>query len=350
MQANDSSSRNVLLTGGAGYIGSHVAVELQNAGYSVTILDNLSNSEDSVIDSIGAITGVKPQFYHTDLNDRNELGQIFRENDFCAVIHLAGLKAVGESVANPGLYYRENLTILINLLDAMRRANVNNFVFSSSATVYGPPEFLPYTEGHPTGFGVSSPYGWTKAMGEQIIWDYSKYESQPIDSISLRYFNPIGAHSSSLIGENPSGIPNNLMPYLLRVASGRLPELQIFGDDYATKDGSCERDYVHVVDLAQAHLAALERILAPRAGRMKSVYNIGTGKPVSVFEIVKAFEEATGVKIARSVGPRREGDLPAFYANASDAKKHLGWIAQLTLEDACKDSWNFEQRIASLSQ
>lgn len=340
-----SDPKSILLTGGAGYIGSHIAVELQEAGYDVSILDNFSNSSPSAIDSISRITGVTPKLYNIDLNQRDHLTSVFDENDFSAVIHLAGLKAVGESTADPGLYYRENLTILLNLLDAMRTAIVSNIVFSSSATVYGDPEFLPYTENHRTGFGVASPYGWTKAMGEQIIQDYNKYELNPIDSITLRYFNPIGAHSSGLIGEDPRGIPNNLMPYILRVASGRLPELQIFGDDYPTNDGSCERDYIHVVDLAKAHLAALESLLAPRTNRVKAAYNIGTGKPLSVFELVESFERVNGVTVTKAVAARRDGDLPVFYADPSQAEKDLGWNAELTVEEACKDSWNFEKQL-----
>lgn len=336
------SQRSILLTGGAGYIGSHIAVELQQAGYAVSILDRFSNSDPSVVDAIAAITGTAPRLFGMDLLDRSALATLFERNRFDGVIHLAGLKAVGESVADPGRYYRENLTILLNLLDGMRAAAVSNLVFSSSATVYGEPQFLPYTEDHPIGAGVTSPYGQTKAMGEQILRDYGAYGCRPIRSISLRYFNPIGAHPSGLIGERPTGIPNNLMPYLLRAVSGELPELQIFGDDYPTADGSCERDYIHVVDIARAHLAALDGLLDTRDGTLLPAYNIGTGKPTSVFELIGSFEEATGISVPRSIGPRRAGDLPSFFADGIAARRDLGWKPELTIEDACRDSWRFQ--------
>lgn len=338
----DASPRrpSVLLTGGAGYIGSHIAVVLQGAGYEVSILDRFSNSDPSVVEAITSITGRAPKLYGVDLLNRSALSTLFESNRFDGVVHLAGLKAVGESSADPGRYYRENLTGLLNLLDAMREHSVGKLVYSSSATVYGQPEFLPYTEDHPVGIGVTNPYGWTKAMGEQIIRDYGSYGARPIGSISLRYFNPIGAHSSGLIGEDPQGIPNNLMPYITRVAAGRLQELQIFGDDYWTEDGSCERDYIHVMDLARAHLAALEGLL--RGKELAAAYNIGTGRPVSVFELVAAFESATGVQIPRRVALRRAGDLPVFFADPTAAQLDLGWSAELTIEDACRDAWRFE--------
>ena len=327
---------NILVTGGAGYIGSHTVVELQNAGHTCIVADNLVNASRDVIRRIGLITGVRPAFYEADIRDGAALERIFRENAIDAVIHFAGLKAVGESVAKPLEYYRNNLDSTMTLLDTMRAFGCKTLVFSSSATVYGPDNPSPYTESMPAHV-ATNPYGWTKVMIEQIIRDYAAADPG-FSAVLLRYFNPIGGHSSGLLGDDPNGIPNNLMPYICRVAAGRLPRLTVFGGDYPTPDGSCQRDYLHVTDLARGHLAALEYALG-RTGT--EAVNLGTGKPVSVLELVNAFRSATGAAVPYTIGPRRDGDLPAFWADAGKAERLFGWKAEKTIEDMCRDSWEY---------
>ena len=294
----------ILVTGGAGYIGSHTVVELQNAGYDVVVMDNLSNANEKVIGRVEAITGKKVPFYKADIRDREALNKIFEAEKIESVIHFAGLKAVGESVQKPWEYYDNNITGTLTLVDVMRKHGVKNIIFSSSATVYGNPAFVPITEECPKG-QCTNPYGWTKSMLEQILTDIQKADNE-WNVVLLRYFNPIGAHKSGTIGENPNGIPNNLMPYITQVAVGKLPELNVFGDDYDTPDGTGVRDYIHVVDLAVGHVKALKK-LAPGSGL--SIYNLGTGVGYSVLDIVKNFEEANGVKIPYVIRDRRPGDI-----------------------------------------
>ncbi len=332
------AKEKILLTGGAGYIGSHTAVELIQAGYDVEILDNLYNSKASVLDQIEAITGVKPKFYDVDLRDAEMLDEVFAKNDFSTVIHFAGLKAVGESVEKPLTYYENNIGGTINLLECMEAHSVNRIIFSSSATVYGDPEFVPITEDCPLG-EITNPYGQTKAMLEQILTDIYKSDNT-WNVILLRYFNPIGAHKSGLIGENPNGIPNNLMPYITQVAVGKLKELGVFGNDYDTPDGTGVRDYIHVVDLAVGHVKALNKI---KENVGLGIYNLGTGTGYSVLDIVKNFEEATGVKIPYAIKDRRPGDIATCYSDAAKAKKELGWEAQYGIKEMCADSWNWQK-------
>lgn len=327
----------ILVTGGTGYIGSHTCVELLNNGHEVIIIDNLYNSKKEVISKIEEITGKSVKFYEGDVVSKETLRNIFRENDIDAVMHFAGLKAVGESVKIPLTYYRNNIDSTLSLVEVMNEFNCKNLVFSSSATIYGEQNEKSYVETmerkEPT-----SPYGKTKAMIEQILEDLSI--SDPEWKITLlRYFNPIGAHKSGLIGEDPNGIPNNLMPYILKVAVGELPLLTIFGDDYNTPDGTCIRDYIHVVDLAKGHIKALEHAYNSKPGVY--IYNLGSGKGVSVKEIVTAFERVNNLKLNYKFGPRREGDLPGFYADATKALKELNWKTEETLESMCKDSYNF---------
>lgn len=327
----------ILVTGGTGYIGSHTCVELLNNGHEVIIIDNLYNSKKEVISKIEEITGKSVKFYEGNVVSKETLRSIFRENDIDAVMHFAGLKAVGESVKIPITYYRNNIDSTLSLVEVMNEFNCKNLVFSSSATIYGEQNEKAYVETmsrkEPT-----SPYGKTKAMIEQILEDLSI--SDPEWKITLlRYFNPIGAHKSGLIGEDPNGIPNNLMPYILKVAVGELPLLTIFGDDYNTPDGTCIRDYIHVVDLAKGHIKALEHAYDSKPGVY--IYNLGSGKGVSVKEIVTAFERVNNLKLNYKFGPRREGDLPGFYADATKALKELNWKTEETLESMCKDSYNF---------
>ena len=331
--------KQVLLTGGTGYIGSHIAIELINTGYEVIIVDNLINSSPTVIDSIATITGTKPTFYQVNLLDQPALNAVFDKHNFDLVIHLAGLKAVGESVKEPLQYYRNNITGTINLLECMKSHQIESLIFSSSATVYGEPGVTKYTESLPTGQKISSPYGKTKYMIEEILKDVCTANPN-FSVISLRYFNPIGNHPSGLIGENPNGIPNNLMPYIIKVALGELPELSIFGNDYDTKDGTCLRDYIHVVDLAKGHLAAINA-LNPGF----KAYNLGTGHPISVLELVHTFEQVSGQPLPHRFAPRRAGDLPEFYADPSLANQELNWQAKLTLNDAIKDTLTFIENI-----
>ena len=328
----------VLVTGGTGFIGSHTVVELLNDGREVIILDNLSNSKECVLDRIEQITGKRPVFRKIDLLDFEGVQGVFREfPQIDSVIHFAGLKAVGESVAKPMLYYHNNLTGTLNLCRAMAEANVKRIVFSSSATVYGKPESVPIREDFP--LHTTNPYGETKLVIERILADITV--SDPEWSVSvLRYFNPIGAHESGLIGEDPKGIPNNLMPYISQVAVGRREKLTVFGNDYATPDGTCRRDYIHVMDLANGHVKAVE--YAANAEGV-NVFNLGTGTPYSVLEIINSFEKASGVRVAYEFGPRREGDLPEFWADASKASECLGWKPERNLDDMCRDSWNWQK-------
>ena len=328
----------ILVTGGAGFIGSHTVVELQEAGYDVVVMDNLSNSSEKSLERVQKITGKAVPFYKADILDREALEQIFSEQEIGAVIHFAGLKAVGESVEKPWEYYENNIAGTLTLVDVMRKHNVKNIIFSSSATVYGNPAFIPITEECPKG-QCTNPYGWTKSMLEQILSDIQKADPE-WNVILLRYFNPIGAHKSGTIGENPNGIPNNLMPYITQVAVGKLKELGVFGDDYDTPDGTGVRDYIHVVDLAIGHvkaLAAIER----KCGI--AVYNLGTGKGYSVLDVVHAFEEATGVRIPYTIRPRRAGDIAVCYSDPSKAEKELGWKARFDLVDMCRDAWRWQK-------
>ena len=328
----------ILVTGGAGYIGSHTVVELQNAGYDVVVLDNLSNSSEKSLQRVEKITGKKVPFYQADIRDRAALEKIFEAETIDAVIHFAGLKAVGESVAKPWEYYENNIGGTLTLTDVMRKHGVKNIIFSSSATVYGDPAIIPITEECPKG-QCTNPYGWTKSMLEQILSDIQKADPE-WNVILLRYFNPIGAHKSGMIGENPSGIPNNLMPYITQVAVGKREELGVFGNDYDTHDGTGVRDYIHVVDLAIGHVKALKKI-SEKAGL--KIYNLGTGVGYSVLDIVKNFEEASGVKIPYSIKARRPGDIATCYADASLAKEELGWEAQYGIREMCEDSWRWQK-------
>ena len=327
----------ILVTGGAGYIGSHTVIELQNAGYDVVVMDNLSNSSEVALERVQEITGKPLTFYKADILDREATEEIFSNEKIEAVIHFAGLKAVGESVQKPWEYYNNNITGTLILLDVMRKHNVKNIIFSSSATVYGEPEKVPVTEETPKG-SCTNPYGWTKSMLEQILTDIQKADPS-WNVILLRYFNPIGAHKSGKIGENPNGIPNNLMPYITQVAVGKLPKLGVFGNDYPTPDGTCIRDYIHVLDLATGHVKALER-LKKNAGL--DIYNLGTGIGYSVLDVIHNFEAATGITIPFEFKPRRAGDIPVNYSNADKAWKELGWKAQYGIKEMCEDSWRWQ--------
>lgn len=328
--------KEILVTGGTGYIGSHTVVELISAGYTPIIVDNLINSSLSVLDRLEQITDVRPTFYQVDVCDQTALDKVFAKHNFAAVIHFAALKAVGESVAKPLAYYRNNLDSTLSLLACMQKYAVNKLIFSSSATVYGVPETLPLTETARTGVGITNPYGQTKYMIEQILRDTAAANPQ-LEIIALRYFNPIGAHASGLIGEDPNGIPNNLLPFVAKVAVGELPEVKIFGDDYDTPDGTGVRDYIHVIDLAKGHIAALEHL---QAGF--DVFNLGTGRGTSVMEIIKAFEKASQTAIKYRIEPRRAGDVASMYANCDKARTELGWHAKKTIDQACEDSWKWQ--------
>ncbi len=328
----------ILVTGGAGFIGSHTVVELQESGYDVVVLDNLSNASEKSLERVQAITGKAVPFYKADILDRAALEEIFAAEAIDAVIHFAGLKAVGESVAKPWEYYENNIAGTLTLVDVMRKHNVKNIIFSSSATVYGNPAFIPITEDCPKGT-CTNPYGWTKSMLEQILTDMQKADPA-WNVILLRYFNPIGAHKSGTMGENPSGIPNNLMPYITQVAVGKREELGVFGNDYDTPDGTGVRDYIHVVDLAKGHVKALQKI-KENAGL--KVYNLGTGVGYSVLDIVNNFKEANGVDIPYSIKPRRAGDIATCYSDATKAKEELGWVAELGIKEMCEDSWRWQK-------
>ncbi len=329
----------ILVTGGAGYIGSHTCVELLEAGHDVVIVDNLYNASPKAVDRIGEITGKMPAFYRADICDRAALERIFEAHRIDAVIHFAGYKAVGESVQKPIEYYTNNLYGTLTLTDTMRKYGVKKIIFSSSATVYGDPAFVPITEECPKGV-CTNPYGWTKWMLEQILTDIRTSDPE-WSVILLRYFNPIGAHPSGRIGEDPLGIPNNLMPYVTQVAVGKREYLTIFGNDYPTKDGTCMRDYIHVVDLAKGHVKAVAYVLGHSG---TEVFNLGTGTPYSVNDIVNTFERVNGVKVAHVYGDRRAGDLPEFYANADKAAALLDWKTEKTLEDMCRDAWNWQKQ------
>ena len=329
----------ILLAGGAGYIGSHTAVELLSSGYDVVVADNYSNSSPEAIKRVEKITGRSVALYEADVKDTDALDRIFSENSIDAVIHFAGLKAVGESVQKPILYYRNNIDTTLSLLEAMERHNVKNIIFSSSATVYGEKNKIPFSETMPRG-ACTNPYGWTKSMIEQISEDAAKADDK-LSVILLRYFNPIGAHESGLIGEDPQGIPNNLMPFITQVAVGKREYLTIFGRYYPPPDGTCRRDYIHIVDLAKGHVKAIDFIL--KQEKCCEIINLGTGKPYSVTEIVETFERVNNVRVKHVYGPRRAGDLADLYANADKALAVLGWKTEKTLEDMCRDSWNWQK-------
>lgn len=335
----------ILVTGGTGYIGSHTTVELINAGYEVVSMDNLSNSNIKVLDGIEAITGVRPKFYEADCNDEAAVERIFSENPgILGVIHFAASKAVGESVQQPLKYYRNNLLSLIVMLEAMERHGTKGIVFSSSCTVYGQPEVLPVTEDAPVQVALS-PYGNTKQINEEIVRD-AIYAGASYKAILLRYFNPIGAHPSALIGELPLGVPQNLIPYLTQTAAGIRSELSVFGDDYNTPDGSCIRDYINVVDLAKAHVIAVERMIDDAKGSDRlETFNVGTGRGVSVLELINTFEEVTGVKVPHKIVGRREGDIEQVWANPKKANEVLGWTAKETLGDTLKSAWAWQERL-----
>lgn len=335
----------ILVTGGTGYIGSHTTVELIGAGYRVVSMDNLSNSNISVLDGIEAITGIRPTFYEADCNDEVAVERIFSDNpDISGVIHFAASKAVGESVQQPLKYYRNNLLSLIVMLEAMQRHGTKGVVFSSSCTVYGQPEVLPVTEDAPVQIALS-PYGNTKQINEEILRD-AIYAGAAYKAILLRYFNPIGAHPSALIGELPLGVPQNLIPYLTQTAAGIRSELSVFGNDYDTPDGSCIRDYINVVDLARAHVIAIERILDDTKGSDPlETFNVGTGRGVSVLELIKTFEEVTGVQVPHKIVGRREGDIEKVWADPKHANEVLGWTARETLADTLKSAWAWQVRL-----
>ena len=329
----------ILVTGGAGYIGSHTVVELQNAGYDVVVLDNLSNASEKSLERVSKITGKPVKFYKADILDRDALNEVFDKEDIDSCIHFAGLKAVGESVAKPWEYYENNIAGTLTLVDVMRKHNVKNIIFSSSATVYGDPAIIPITEECPKGT-CTNPYGWTKWMLEQILTDIQKADPE-WNVILLRYFNPIGAHKSGMIGEDPKGIPNNLMPYISQVAVGKLEKLGVFGDDYDTPDGTGVRDYIHVVDLAVGHVKAIKYIFSNPG---LDIINLGTGVGYSVLDMVKAFSKACGKEIPYEIKPRREGDIAMCYADPSKAAKVLGWKAERGLEQMCEDAWRWQSQ------
>lgn len=338
--------QTILVTGGTGFIGSHTTVELQQAGYKVVIVDNLSNSKADVVDGIEKITGVRPAFEHVDCCDLEAMDRVFSKyKDIRGIIHFAASKAVGESVQKPLLYYRNNITSLLNLLELMPKHGVEGIIFSSSCTVYGQPspENLPVTELAPIQKALS-PYGNTKQINEEIIQDFI-HSGAPIKSIILRYFNPIGAHPSALIGELPNGVPMNLIPFVTQTAIGQRGQLKIFGNDYNTPDGTCIRDYIYVVDLAKAHVKAMERILENKDADAVEVFNIGTGRGLSTLEVVEGFEKATGVKVNWEYAPRREGDIEKVWGNVDKANNVLGWKAEAKLEDILRSAWEWQLRL-----
>lgn len=336
--------QTILVTGGTGFIGSHTTVELIEAGYNVVIIDNLSNSNADVLDGIEQITGVRPKFYKADCCDIDSLDKIFNENEISGIIHFAASKAVGESVEKPLLYYRNNIVSLVNLLELMPKHNVKGIIFSSSCTVYGQPdpENLPVTENAPIK-PAESPYGNTKQINEEIIRDDIN-SGAPIKAILLRYFNPIGSHPSALIGELPNGVPMNLIPFVTQTAIGIREQLKVFGNDYNTPDGTCIRDYIYVVDLAKAHVKAMQRVLDMDTPKLE-VFNVGTGKGCSTKEIIEAFENATGVKLNWTYAPRRTGDIEKVWANPDKANNVLGWKADTPLEDTLKSAWNWQLKL-----
>ena len=331
-----NETMNILLTGGAGYIGSHTAVELLNAGHSIIIVDNLSNSSIEAVRRVEKITGKEIPFYEVDVCDKIKLAEILSQNTIDGIIHFAGLKSVGESVSKPIEYYRNNIDSTLSLLEVMKEYSVNKLVFSSSATVYGDPETLPLTEGSRVGVGITNPYGWTKYMNEIILSDVANAD-KTFEVTLLRYFNPVGAHESGTIGEDPSDIPNNLLPYASQTAVGKREKVNVFGGDYDTVDGTGVRDYIHVVDLAKGHLAALDHS-APGV----NTYNLATGTGTSVLELITAFSKAAGKEIPYQIVDRRPGDVASCYASAVKAEKEIGWKAEKTIDQACEDSWRWQ--------
>ncbi len=332
---------DILVTGGLGFIGSHTVVELQNEGFKVVIIDNLSNSKIEVLESIATITGIKPEFVKLDLKDKKKIQDFFNNRKIEGVIHFAASKAVGESVEQPLKYYENNISTLVYLLQEMEKNNTNNFIFSSSCTVYGQADELPITENAPIK-PAESPYGNTKQIGEEIIKDTTKVSN--LQAIALRYFNPIGAHESVIIGELPLGVPQNLIPFVTQTAAGIREELSVFGDDYPTPDGTAVRDYIHVVDLAKAHIAALKRLIAGNNKKKMEFFNVGTGKGSSVLEVITAFEKVSDRKLNYKIVGRREGDITSAYADTSLANNELGWKSTLTLEDALLSAWNWQEK------
>ena len=338
------SKGKILVTGGAGYIGSHTTVELQNAGYEVVIVDNLSNSNADMIDGIERITGTRPAFYQVDCNDKVAMKDVFENNKgIKGIIHFAASKAVGESVQKPLMYYRNNLDSLMTLMELMPEYGVEGIVFSSSCTVYGQPDILPVDETAPIKPSLS-PYGNTKQINEEIIRD-AIYSGVPYKAIILRYFNPIGAHPTAEIGELPNGVPQNLVPFVTQTAMGIRKELSVFGDDYDTPDGSCIRDYINVVDLAKAHVIAVDRMLTNKSEEKVEIFNLGTGRGVSVLELINAFEAATGVKLNYKIVGRREGDIEKVWANPDRANNVLGWVAKENLEDTLASAWKWQEKL-----
>ena len=334
----------ILVTGGTGYIGSHTVVELQNSGYEVVIVDNLSNSRADVVDNIAKVSGIRPAFEALDCLDYEGLDALFtKHKGIKGIIHFAASKAVGESVQKPLLYYRNNLVSLINLLELMPKHGVEGIIFSSSCTVYGQPDILPVTEEAPIKV-AESPYGNTKQINEEIIRDYIK-SGAPINAILLRYFNPIGAHQTALLGELPNGVPQNLIPFLTQTAIGIREKLSVFGDDYNTPDGSCIRDYINVVDLAKAHVVAMDRIMKQKQEEKVEVFNIGTGRGLSVLEVIHAFEESTGVKLNYQIVGRGAGDIEQVWANPDRANNVLGWKAESTIEDTLRSAWAWQKKL-----
>ena len=338
------SKGKILVTGGAGYIGSHTTVELQNAGYEVVIVDNLSNSNAGMIDGIERITGIRPAFYQVDCNDKAAMKDVFEnQKGIKGIIHFAASKAVGESVQKPLMYYRNNLDSLMTLMELMPEYGVEGIVFSSSCTVYGQPDILPVDETAPIKPALS-PYGNTKQVNEEIIRD-AIYSGVPYKAIILRYFNPIGAHPTAEIGELPNGVPQNLVPFVTQTAMGIRKELSVFGDDYDTPDGSCIRDYINVVDLAKAHVIAVDRMLTNKSEENVEIFNLGTGRGVSVLELINAFEAATGVKLNYKIVGRREGDIEKVWANPDRANNVLGWVAKENLEDTLASAWKWQEKL-----
>lgn len=340
--------KKILVTGGLGFIGSHTVVELQQSGFEVVIIDNLSNSSIDVLEGITNITGITPVFEEMDLRDKEMVHGFFRKHDdISGVIHFAASKAVGESVKNPLLYYENNLNTLVYILQELSQRENANFIFSSSCTVYGEPDTLPITESASVK-PAESPYGNTKQIGEEVIKDTCKI-APGLNAISLRYFNPIGAHDSTEIGELPLGVPQNLVPFITQTAAGLRQELSVFGDDYPTLDGTCVRDYIHVVDLAKAHVIALQRLLAGKNSSNYEMFNLGTGKGSTVLEVIQSFERVSGEKLNYKIAPRRSGDVIAVYADTTKANSVLGWKSQLTLDDAMASAWKWEKKVRGLS-
>ena len=336
----NTNSKKILVTGGLGFIGSHTVVELQKEGFDVVIIDDLSNSKIEVLDGITSITNKKPEFVKLDLKNKKAVTNFFKEHSIVGVIHFAASKAVGESVEQPLKYYENNIASLVYLLEAMDKNNVENIIFSSSCTVYGQADVLPITEKAPIK-SAESPYGNTKQIGEEILKDTTKISN--LNAIALRYFNPIGAHESVKIGELPIGIPQNLIPFVTQTAAGIRKELSVFGDDYPTPDGTAVRDYIHVVDLARAHISALKRLLEYKNNEKMEFFNIGTGRGSSVLEVIQAFEKVSGKKLNYKIVARREGDITSAYADTSMANKELGWKSELSLEEALDSAWKWQE-------